>query len=126
MRHYGRCGHRIPYFMSTLDEEVTDIGNKEEIMVDSNQILVPPSVVVVGDVGDRAIAALEQSGLTVRVADRDAEAFGAFGPAPRPSMILLDMRIPEQMLDMRAPEHMEQLLLAANRAREFSDVVVVV
>jgi len=128
MRHWGRCGHRIPIFAGMLIDEAVDIDDddKEENMMDSSSILVPPSVVVVGDVGERAIEALERSGLSVRVAERSADAFSAFGPAPGPGMILLDMRIPEQMLDMRAPEQMEQLLLAANRAREFADVVVVV
>src|SRR6185503_14778667 len=89
MRHWGQCGRRNPSFTSRLVDEAEDIGTTEKNMMDSSQILASPSVVVVGDVGERAIEELERSGLSVRVADGSA-ALGALGPEPRPGMILLD------------------------------------
>src|SRR5262245_44409984 len=107
MDHSGPCGQRFPRVAGSLEEPVADIDTEEKIMLESSPVLAPPSVVVVGNVGERAIESLERSGLSVRFADQRGEALGARGPASGPGMILLDLRIPEQMLDMRLPEQIE-------------------
>jgi len=87
---------------------------------------VRPAVLVVGDIGAKAVDTLEQAGLTVYVANGGAEVFSALATGVHLGLIVLDMRIPEQMLDMRIPEQMNLLIVAAQKVRASADVPVVV